>query len=514
MTRRLAPAFLAALALAASAGGAPTPRAGSWLAPVALSPPNRNADDALVGTDGAGDTVVLWVDGDASGQRLLARFRPAGGRFTPPQRLAKGESIAAPRLAVNARGDAVALWVLAANGVGHLQAAFRRAGGRFGSVQDVAAPSAKKDYATEGLGIDGRGNATALWTANTLGASDLVAARRPDGRHFGEPQSLGSAGSAALAVSADGEAIAGWLSGSSFMRVVRTAIAPTAAAPFGSAQNVSGAGDTPCCVTLAANARGDAAVAWPVYGRGSAVSLHAAVRSAGRPFGPEEIVPGLASAGSPSLAVDARGGVTIAWFVDDFVLFPLDATYRPPDGTFAPPRELSPDAGYVSLASNRSSTMIAWSRFAGDYVVRAASLNAGVPGPVHNLSERGYNAIGTAVGVDDGGDAVAVWLRSNGGTFLVQEAAYDGAGPRLAALSVPTQARVGESLRLSVSPLDVWSRVAATRWSFGDGGRALGRRVDHAYGRAGRYVVSVTSTDALGHQTTAARTIVVTRTGG
>jgi hypothetical protein len=505
---RIGLASLAAVAVAASAGAAATPPAGSWLAPVALSPATRNATAALVGADDAGDTILLWVDND---RVLLARIRRAGRRFGPPQRLATGDFIHfvnPVRLAVNARGDAVAIWTLAKGGVSHLEAAFRPAGGRFGSAEEVAPPLPNTTYATADVGLDGRADATAVWTANTSTTSEVFAARRPYGGRFGAAQALGAGVSPAVGVSAAGEAVATWLSGSFFKEVVQAAFRPAATTRFGSVQDVSTAGDTPpCCVALATNARGDAVVVWPVY-IGSAETLHAAIRPAGGRFGPEEAVDGLASTGF-SLAVDARGGVTVAWLIDDFVVFPLEATYRPPHGTFAPPRELSPDAGYVSLVSGRSgSTVIVWSRFAGDYVVQAARMRAGALGAARDLSKPGYNAIGTAVAADGAGDAVAVWLRSSGGTFFVQEAAYDGAGPRLAALSVPARARVGERLQLSVAPLDVWSRVDSTRWSFGDGGRASGRRVVHAYRRPGRYLVRVTSADALGHRTTAARTIV------
>lgn len=505
--RRIALTSMAAFAVTVGGSAAVTPPAGSWLAPVALSSPSRNATAPLVGVDRAGDTIVVWIDVGASRQVLLARIRPAGGRFGPPGRLAAGDSIGMLHLAVNDRGDAVAVWTLAESGAGRLQAAFRPAGGRFGSVEKVASPGGSPD-----VGIDGRGNAFAVWAAGSFGSSDVLVARRPYGGRFGPAQTLGSGDSPVIGVGADGEAIAAWLSGSGFGgRVVRAAIRPAGGAAFGPPRDVSKPSDIPCCISIDMNARGDAAVAWPAYTHGSVAELRAALRPAGGAFGGEETIGGPVSTVA-ALSVDERGGVTAAWLDDDYVLFPLFAAYRPPGATFGPAKQLSPDAGSVALASDRSgSGLIVWSRFAGDYVVQAATMRNGTYGPVRDLSTHGYNSAPATVALDGSGDGVAVWPRSNGGTFFVELSAYDAAGPRLGALHIPNRARIGKKVRLSVAPLDVWSRVAATRWSFGDGGRESGRQVSHAYMRPGRYVVRVTSTDAVRHSTTASRTIVVGR---
>jgi chitodextrinase len=61
-----------------------------------------------------------------------------------------------------------------------------------------------------------------------------------------------------------------------------------------------------------------------------------------------------------------------------------------------------------------------------------------------------------------------------------------------------------------VLPVDAWSRVTGTRWSFGDGTSARGAWVEHVYSAPGRYTVRVTSVDALGLRTTASQSILVT----
>lgn len=94
----------------------------------------------------------------------------------------------------------------------------------------------------------------------------------------------------------------------------------------------------------------------------------------------------------------------------------------------------------------------------------------------------------------------------------MQAAGYDAAGPQFRMLRIPAAGRVGKPLRFSASPLDVWSGRTAAHWSFGDGGRATGNGVTHAYVRPGTYTVTITSSDPRGHATTAKRRIRIRRT--
>ena len=111
--------------------------------------------------------------------------------------------------------------------------------------------------------------------------------------------------------------------------------------------------------------------------------------------------------------------------------------------------------------------------------------------------------------VDGQGDAVAVWENGLGfGISSIQAAGYDAAGPQLAD-SIPGAGVVGAPISFSVSPLDVWSALGATNWSFGDETGASGLSVTHTYARAGVYGVTVSSADVLGNSTSQAGTVVI-----
>jgi hypothetical protein len=75
---------------------------------------------------------------------------------------------------------------------------------------------------------------------------------------------------------------------------------------------------------------------------------------------------------------------------------------------------------------------------------------------------------------------------------------------------VPSSGAPGESLAFSVSPLDVWSSVAGTTWSFGDGGTATGTTASHAFPAPGGYDVTVNSMDSLGNTSSATRQVGIT----
>ena len=108
------------------------------------------------------------------------------------------------------------------------------------------------------------------------------------------------------------------------------------------------------------------------------------------------------------------------------------------------------------------------------------------------------------------GDAIAIWER-NDGRWWVEVAASDVAPPVVMKLTVATSGVVRKPLRYSVAARDTWSRTVVPVWTFGDGSRARGSSVTHRYRSPGRYRVTVTVADVLGHATTASRRIKVRR---
>jgi PKD domain len=111
--------------------------------------------------------------------------------------------------------------------------------------------------------------------------------------------------------------------------------------------------------------------------------------------------------------------------------------------------------------------------------------------------------------IDPQGDAVVVWPEGKGGKETVQSASYVAGGPLLEEVSIPASAAVGQSLSFSVTPIDPWTSLGQTAWSFGDGGSAATTSATHAYAAPGSYEVTVQGEDALGNRSEAQGTVIV-----
>jgi len=108
-------------------------------------------------------------------------------------------------------------------------------------------------------------------------------------------------------------------------------------------------------------------------------------------------------------------------------------------------------------------------------VVRATDGTLSAPVPLPHGQDPAQRIAG--LGMDDGGDAVAVWTEGDWYDGTPRLAGYDGAGPQLGGL--PASGAVGQPLSFSAGALDVWSGVASVDWSFGDGASATGDTVAH-----------------------------------
>lgn len=485
---------LSTLGLAA-AGASPEAR---WLEPATLATAVEWTD---VSADERGNSLAVWTVPDGETSSLWARFRPAGGDWHEAERVsADGENATGPiEVATGPRGDAAVVW-MRWDGTYVIRVATRPAGGRFGPPQTLGIPGGTGPH----VRLDANGGAVAVWDGAT---GVYAAARRPGGR-FGGAQRLGSGVRPVLATNSHGHTIVVWSDSTGVAVVDRRA-----GGPFATSQRIF-APDRCVVASVALNDRGDAVVLWGErFG-----DVYTAFRPSGsREFGaPEELVvpeaPHNCSAGE--VALDARGNAIALWSIDQSLRFPLAAAFRPVGGRFGRAQVLSEDAGGFDLAVAPTGLAVAvWGRWGGDYVVQGARAGPAATafGPATDLSEAGYNAPAPGVAMDGQGNAVALWARSFGREFILRARGYDASGPRLSSVRIPARGKVGSRLQFAASARDVWSSVASVYWTFGDGHSARGRRLAHSFRRPGRFRVTVTATDALGHPTSLARTVRISR---
>lgn len=412
--------LLALLLLVGSVSGVEAREdASRWLGPALVSGPVNNAQGLQVEIAANGDAAAVWVEVGAHTSVIRYAIRPAGRRWQAPRNLSPvGQEARSPDLAIDGNGNAIAVWQASAGAHDVVEAAVRPAGGRFRPPRTVAQA---EQSVIAGLGppkvaVDRKGNTIAVW-AGGIYSDPIVEVAAGTSRHgLRSPHPLSAGRFPEVAADASGSATIVWESN----RGVEAAFRP-AGGRFRAPQRLgAGAYTYP---QLAVNARGDALVAW-AGGSYPGLTVQAAFRKAGKPFGPAERV---GSAGDLLLglraALDPRGNGIVLWRADRYDTSPLQAALRPSGGTFAATQILTPDAGAFALALDaRGNTTAVWSRYGGDWVVQSATrarggLRFGAP---RDLSTPGYNALDPDIAADAAGNAVVVWQRSQGRDFIVQ----------------------------------------------------------------------------------------------
>ncbi len=507
---------LAALAIAAILPG--TARATpTWLAPTDISAAPQEAFEPQVALDAAGDAVAVWWRYDGT-YVVQAATRPAGGAWSAPVDLsAPGPNVPAPAVAIDPAGDAVAVWRWQGSGHELIQASTDVAGGAWSAPVDLSATSL--DVSEPAVAIDPAGEAVAVWWRYDGSVDVVQAASEVVGGSWSAPTDLSSADFEArdpeVAVDPAGEAVAVWLQYDGTNDIAQAASRP-AGGGWSAPTDLSAVGFEAYEPEVAINPAGDATAIW-AREDGADLIAQAAARPAGGSWGPPtDLSAAGADALEPQVAIDPAGEAVAAWWRSSLTEQIVQATAKPAGGSWATPTELSvpgQEALRPRIAIDPVGDAVAiWENYEGaaDHVVQASTRPAGggwaTPTDLSTLSHE-YGR--PEVAVDADGDAVAAWEHYDGTRYAIQAAGYDAAGPQLRRLSIPAAGTAGVPLSFSASPLDVWSALGATRWSFGDGGSATGTAVSHAFTAPGTYTVTVTGADALGNTSAATGTVSI-----
>lgn len=442
---------------------------GSWQAPAIVSNTKDEASLPQVALDSSGGAVAAWLSFDGSEYSIRAATRPGlNGTWQAPVTIKKLGAMAVmeprPDLAVDSRGDAVVVWQRMEGSEAILEAAGRPAGASSWQAPETVSEKAGAMHPAE-VGIDAAGNATAVWEENVAGELLTGAASKPAGGKWQSPMHLsapgGNANEPRVAVDAQGDAVAVWerFEGEEF---VEAASKPASSGTWGK----------PVALTK------------PELGKGE-------------PAGQQVGIGGLGNA----VAVWSRMNGTHD-FVEAAVGQASSAAWQPPATLSGPGANVEEQPQVAVNAAG--SAVVVWERLnGGTEVVEAASglaANGSWQAPVP-LSASGGEAVEAQVALDAHGNAGAGWKRFDGKNYIAEAAGYDAAGPQLGSVVIPPSGTVGQSLAFSASPLDVWSALGATSWSFGDGTSQTGTSVVHAYGGPGTYTVTITGLDAVGNAT-------------
>ena len=516
---------LATVALACSSLALAVPDVGAaagWLAPGDLSEKGQDAGEPQVAIDPGGNAIALWERFDGSNGIIQAAVRQPGGAWLPSGDISeKGDTALQPAVAVDSHGNATAVWtrVGVLSGVVVL-AAFRPAGGAWQPAVIVSEEGPGQDAREPRVAVDPQGDAIVVWRDETT--SELVqAASRPAGGAWQKPLTLseksGSAFEPAVALDSEGDTLAvwtGWDGSVGGHYLIRSVIKP-AGGVWQPSVSVSEDGQNADAPQLAFDPQGNATAVWE-RSDGSNEIVQAALRPAGGAWQPPvDVSQKGKTAHKPQLALDAAGDALAVWERFDGNNWIVQSALRPEGDAWQPAANLSEvgqDAERPAIAVDPGGDATAvWQRSDGsNKIVQAAYRKAGDTWqkPV-NVSQEGHPAFQPRVAEDAQGDGLAVWSRFDGGNDIVQAAGYDATPPLLSGVSIPSAGTAGQPIAFSVAPLDNWSALGATSWSFGDGAGALGTSVVHTYATAGQYQVTLTSADAAANTASTVSTITI-----
>jgi PKD domain len=215
------------------------------------------------------------------------------------------------------------------------------------------------------------------------------------------------------------------------LALVGAAPALAASAWIAPPEKLSEAGQNASAQQIALDARGDAVAIWQRLDGANLI-----VESARRPAGaagwsaPQRLSAAGQDAGEPQVAVTPAGDAVAVWERSDGAHSIIESASLPAGaGAWSMAEPLSAPGQSAATAQialdGRGDAVAVWRRFDGTrFIVEAATRPAGAPewSKPQALSEPGQNAFVPQVALDDGGDAVAVWERSDGANFIVESA--------------------------------------------------------------------------------------------
>jgi hypothetical protein len=360
------------------------PPRGVWSSPVEVSAVAPGPRNPAVAVNATGDAIVVWQEGTPSGTGIIAAQGDVSGNWDPQETVSIGFDLGRPTVDIASDGDAVAAWreelpnTEYGTGVGVLE------GGEWGSFETYGPNSAS--YDGQRLAVDPAGDAVLVvyWE----GAIEAVS--RPAGGSWGGIETLKSGGGARvltpqLAISANGEATAVWVNGSSGAAI--EAARMDVAGIWGSAEELHPAGalEQP---SIAIDDTGEATAVWVNRGSTGSWAFESATQD---PSGPWTAAPALTVpeySFEPQIKLLPSGAATVLWwtFRESVSKYEVAAAERAADGTWGPELGLS-DEGEdtyfpVFTTDATGGVTVAWqSESQTEHVIRSVALIPPSPEP-------------------------------------------------------------------------------------------------------------------------------------
>jgi hypothetical protein len=363
------------------------------------------------------------------GALLAATASATPSWLAPSDPSAIGRDAFHPQVAVDPAGDAVVVWERSDGTYRIIETSTRAAGGGWLPPQGLS--TGGQNAFSPQVAADSAGDAVAVWDRYN-GSNYLVeAATRMAGADWQAPVELSATGQDGLfpqiALDSAGDAVAVWDTRKGSDYVIEAATRAAGGA-WQTGEEISAPGkdlEEPHA-RVAVDPAGDAVAAWERY-NGANYIVEAATKTSGAPWLPaQELSAAGQDAFSADVAVDPAGNAAAVWQRSNGTNQIIETATRTPGALWLPAKELSAageNAFGAHVAVDQAGNAVAgWIRSNGtNSVVEAATRAPGAPWlPAEELSAAGQDASGLQVALNPAGDAVAVWTRSDGANQIVE----------------------------------------------------------------------------------------------
>lgn len=245
---------------------------------------------------------------------------------------------------------------------------------------------------------------------------------------------LGSdANSAKVAVNSTGNSVAVWGEFDGSHTLIRSS-----ALPFGGSWSttvdLSASGYDSFNPALAVNSGGTAVAAWETFD-GTNTSIQVSTRSFGGSWtAPVQVSDSGQDATCADVGIDSTGNLTVTWQRSDGTNLIIQAARKSFGGGWSAPVDLSAtgqDSFLPVMTVNASGKVVlVWTTFDGANLAIQSGTYASGTGwsSAVTLSGAGQDAVQPQVAINSSGDAVATWARFDGSNFIVQGSTFTFGG--------------------------------------------------------------------------------------
>ncbi len=405
----------------------------AWSTPVAIS--STVSDQPDIAVDLAGNATAVWQGFDGSSYVIQSSSLPVSGSWSSPTTLSSSsEDAQGPEVAVDASGNAVTIWSRYDGSNSIVQGTTLPFSSSWTTPVDISDAGQNADSVELAMDFSGTvGNAVAVWHRYNGANFIIQGSTLPSGGSWTTPYSISVSGQDALvpevAVDPSGNAavICSRFNGTNFTTRSATQLYGQT---WSASVILSNPGQAASTQSIALDASGNATASWDLYD-----GTNHMVQVSTKPFGSSwSSATTISTTGNdayiPQVAVDPAGDALVIWVEYNGTNFIAQAATKPASGSWSSPVTIS-DSGVdvfdFSLKLDSAGNAVAvWDESDGvNSVIVAASLPSGgswtTPVPISTSGNYAYLPV---VGVDSSGNAVAIWLESNGSNYVVTGATH------------------------------------------------------------------------------------------